>query len=66
MDVIADIFGSYIPLCGICGLTFFFFAIVVIVLISFIVALRTSAKAEKIAAEQEETLSKEEKVESKG
>jgi hypothetical protein len=54
MDVVANIFGSYIPLCCISGLTFFFFAIAVIALIFFIVALRTSAKAEKIAAAQEE------------
>ena len=54
MDVIADIFGSYIPLCCMGGLTFFFFALAVIVLISFIVGLRTSAKAEKLATEQQE------------
>ena len=54
MDVIADIFGSYIPLCCTGGLTFFFFALAVVVLIFFIVGLHTSAKAERLAAEQEE------------
>ena len=54
MDVIADIFGSYIPLCCICGPTFAFFALAVIALILYIISLRTSAKAEKLAAEQEE------------
>jgi hypothetical protein len=36
------------------GLTFFFFALAIIMLIFFIVGLRTSAKAEKLAEEQEE------------
>ena len=55
MDIIADIFGSYIPLLCICNLTFGFFAIAVVALIFFIVLLRTSVKAEKRAAEQKET-----------
>ena len=54
MDVVANIFGSYIPLCCICGPTFAFFAIAVVALIFYIISLRTSAKAEKLAAEQEE------------
>ena len=54
MDVIAELFGSYIPLCCICAPTYLFFVIVVIVLIGYIISLRTSAKAEKLAAEQEE------------
>jgi len=54
MDVIADIFGSYIPLCCICGPTFAFFAIAVIALIFYIIGLHTSAKAEKEAAARKE------------
>ena len=59
MDVVADILGSYIPLCCIGGLTFLFLMIAVVALVFFIVALRTSAKAEKIAAAQGETVTEE-------
>ena len=55
MDVVANIFGSYIPLCCMGGLTFLFLVVAVVALVFFIVALRTSVKAEKIAATQEET-----------
>ena len=64
MNVVADIFGSYIPLCCVGGLTFMFLVIAVVALVFFIVALRTSAQAEKDAAAQEE-MPTEEKVGSK-
>jgi hypothetical protein len=54
MDIAADIFGSYVPLCCMCAPTYAFFAIAVVVLIFYMISLRTSAKAEKLAAEQEE------------
>jgi hypothetical protein len=54
MDIVANIFGSYIPLCCMCAPTYVFFAIAVAALILYLISLRSSVKAEKLAAAEEE------------
>jgi len=59
MNVVANILGSYIPLCCIAGLTFLFLVIAVVALVFFIVALCTSAQVEKNAPPPVEPLAEE-------